>query len=108
MNSLEADAELLLVYAAADKDGIIEISRDVTRSVPRIETASYDFVRKDTAKEYARWKEALDELVKKEMVSDWDGDRCYMVTKRGYRYVKSVAEKEVFDTSKAPWEHIGT
>lgn len=100
---IKRDEILLLLYAADDPDGIIYVTKSISRSGPMIETNGYDFAFKDTPRECARWKEAITKLKEYGLIEDESfSGKSFKVTQEGYRIADSLKSKSVIDTNNDP------
>lgn len=100
---LGKDACILLVYAADDPGGQILVVSDLTRLGPSISTYGYEFAVKDTPRECARWKGALDELEIYQFIKAANAKRqVFTLTTKGYELADIEKNKLGIDTSRNP------
>ena len=105
--TLERTEGILLVYAADDMNGQVLMINSLSRSGPSISTHRWSFNSKDTAREAARWKGALEKLEKYGLVEAANYKRqVFTVTDSGYQVAEQVKEKWGIDTRKNPDEYI--
>lgn len=105
--TLEKDEGVLLVYASADSKGQIMMANDITRTGPSISANNWEFNSKDTAREAALWKSALEKLERYGLVEAVDYNRqIFTVTDKGYKVAEQVKEKWDIDTSQDPDNYL--
>ena len=104
--SLRNDEIVLLVYAAADRNGQIIASKSITRSTPVIITHEYEFNPDDSPERGAYWKSVLKNLEKCNLIETDYKRELFYVTDYGYTFAKMLNEKMNIDTDKSPEEYL--
>lgn len=105
--TLEKDEGILLIYAASDPAGQILMIGDITRSGTSITTHGVDFTIKDTAREYARWKAAVEKLERYNLIQATNYKReVFKVTAQGYKVADAAKEQWSIDTAKSPRAYL--
>ena len=104
--TIEKDEGVLLVYAA-ESDGQIIVTENISRFGPYVEAGGFDFTASDTPRECARWKAAVEKLDRCGLVENpkYDGT-VYKVTDKGYKIADQVKARWEVDISKTPTEYV--
>lgn len=99
--NISVESSLLIVFAATDTNGEIFMTRSLEGT--EISTAGKTFMRDTSAREEARWRGALDNLV------EWKWVRCvgtkgqvFKVTDLGYSMAEMLEAKMDIDTTNEP------
>ena len=102
---LRKDICILLVYAAADKNGQILVTNGITRTAPSFSTHGFEFTTGDSARESARWKAAVEQLERLGLIEAENYERSiFTVTDQGFKVADQAEEKWSIDTGKMPDE----
>ena len=106
-DTLSKEACLLLAYASKDKNGQIEVYKDITSTGPNIETCGWNFTVGATARELAQWNDALRVLEYYSMIEDESSTgEVYRLTKVGYENADNVIEQLRVDINNDPHEYL--
>lgn len=106
-DTLSKEACLLLAYASKDKNGQIEVYKDITSTGPNIETCGWNFTVGATARELAQWNDALRVLEYYSMIEDEsNAGEVYRLTKAGYENADNVIEQLRVDINNDPHEYL--
>lgn len=107
MGFIPVDSAFLLVYAAEYGGHIMRIS-DIDGTVPYITiSGNKQFMTELSHREYARWQDALNRLIKWGWVKQCDNsDEMFELTGVGYGKADMLKEEVSIDTSKEPLEEI--
>ena len=104
---LRKDICILLVYAAADKNGQILVTNGITRTAPAFSTHGFEFTVEDSARESARWKAAVEQLERLGLIEAENYERTiFTVTDQGFKVADLAVEKWSIDTGKMPDEYL--
>jgi len=103
---IPVDSAFLLVYAA-EYGGFIRRISDIDGAVPFFVVEGKRFMSDFSHKEFARWQEALDRLVKWGWVKRCDNSsEVFELTGTGYKKAEMLKEGMGIDTSKEPLDEI--
>lgn len=98
-NTTSVDACVMLAYASDDPNG--QIMQLASLGGSSISTKGIEFVRKNTARELARWTSAIDELLRQGYIKlVGRKDKIYNVTNSGFMFADQVKKKFNIDTNK--------